>query len=377
MTHTAQSRPDEVAEKVERIRALLTRRGLDGALFTNQFLFGWITAGMEDVILRGAHPGFAWALVTRDGLHILGSAVEATRIEREELPGELGFSVAGRPWYEGHHAALVEELCETGKLINDGAGPGADGSAELQELRLHLTAGERDRMRVLGADSCAAVEASMLALRAGMTEAELCADICAGLERRRIFPSAVLIGSDERRGFRHPTVSSKVIQRDAMVVIVAVRGGLNVAFSRTSSIDTPDDEVARRHLIACEAEARAIEASRPGTTYETTLQALVDTYARHGLPEEWREHTQGGPIGYAGREFVPAPPAVADANSRRAIELHNAIAYNPTVQGGKSEDTFLVGETSNDVVTVSESWPTVTVPLADGEATRPAIAEVG
>lgn len=120
-----------------------------------------------------------------------------------------------------------------------------------------------------------------------------------------------------------------------------------------------------------------MQVSRPGVTYAVPLASMSQTYDRHGFPGEWREHSQGGLIGYAGREFVPGPAEHPDVNTRRTIELHTAIAYNPTVQGAKTEDTPLVAEGGPEVVTVTADWPSVTVPVEGGHAERPAIAVGG
>ncbi|MEA2365941.1 MAG: hypothetical protein QOE69_686 [Thermoleophilaceae bacterium] len=379
MTATAtQSRAAEVAEKLDRVRGHLDETGRSGVLLTRQFLVSWITAGMEDVIIRGHDGSFVWALVTPNGAHLVTSNIEAARLGAEERPEELGFEVVGVPWYEGHFESALGDLCDPSGLSNDGAGPGTDASDELQALRLSLTAGELDRMRVLGADACEALETTMRKLTPGMPGTDLSAEAAHQLERRGIFPYVLLSGGDARRAsFRHPTVSRAPLERDAMMVFVAVRGGLNVACTRTASVGTPDAELAQRHAIASEAEARAIEATRPGASYGQALQAQVDAYEAHGYHDEWRNHTQGGPIGYGAREFGVAPLAAPDRFTEYAIEVGHAVAWNPTVQGAKSEDTFIVGESANELITNSSTWPTIEVPLADGSTTRPAILEVG
>ncbi len=111
-------------------------------------------------------------------------------------------------------------------------------------------------------------------------------------------------------------------------------------------------------------------------TYGQALQAQLDVYEAHGYHDEWRNHTQGGPIGYGAREFGVAPLAAPDRYTEIAVEDGQAVAWNPTVQGAKSEDTFLVGDDGNEMITNSPTWPAVTVPLADGTLTRPGILEV-
>jgi antitoxin VapB len=233
-------------------------------------------------------------------------------------------------------------------------------------------------MRTLGAESCEALEDGMRRLTAGMSGRDLAAEVAFRLESRGILPFVVLVGGDHRRAsFRHPTVSDDPLERDALAVIVAVRGGLNVAATRTASVGAPDAALAERHAIAAEAEARAIEATRPGVTYGEALQAQLDTYEAHGYHDEWRNHTQGGPIGYGAREFGVAPLAAPDGYTQRLVEVGHAVAWNPTVQGAKSEDTFLVGENGSELISNSASWPSITVPTANGSLERPAILQVG
>jgi Xaa-Pro dipeptidase len=379
MTSAAtQTRADEVAEKLERIRGYLADAGRSGVLFTRQFLVSWVTAGMEDVILRGQDGGFVWAVVTQDGAYLVTSNIEAKRLRAEEGLDALGVEVIEVPWYEGHFESAIGDLADTDRLANDGSGPGEDVAHDLQSLRLRLTAGEQARMRGLGADACTALEDTMRELTAGISGNDLAGEVSRRMEARGIFPFAILAGGDDRRaGFRHPTVSADVIERDAMVVIVGVRGGLNIALTRTASIGDADSTLAERHPVAAEAEARAIEATRPGNTYGQALQAQLDTYETHGYPDEWRHHTQGGPIGYGAREFGVAPLAAPDRYTDRMVEVGHAVAWNPTVQGAKSEDTFLVGDESNEMITNSSTWPSITVPVKEGTFSRPAILTVG
>jgi Xaa-Pro dipeptidase len=373
-----QSRPDEVKEKVERVRAYLADGNHTGMLLTRQFLVSWITAGMEDVILRGHDGGFVWALVTPEGQYLVTSNIEARRLESEEGPEELGFELVEVPWYEGHFESALPDLCDVGRLANDGAGPGEDRSDELQSLRLRLTTGEVERMRALGADGCAALEDSIRLLKPGMSGRELAAELAMRLELKGIFPFAILGGGDRRRAtLRHPTISDAPFEQDALMVIVGVRGGLNIAATRTASIGEPDPLLAERHRIAAEAEACAIAASRPGNTYGQAVQAQIDVYEAHGYQEEWRNHTQGGPIGYAAREFGVAPPAAPDRYTEHPVEVGHAVAWNPTVQGAKSEDTFIVDDGGNELVSNSSSWPEIEVPVPGGTMTRPAILQVG
>ena len=82
-----------------------------------------------------------------------------------------------------------------------------------------------------------------------------------------------------------------------------------------------------------------VAASRPGWRWVDVLRAGQAAYRDAGFDGEWREHVQGGPIGYLSREFdvVPGRPGAAEV-----ITPGTAFAWNPTVRGAKSEDTFVV-----------------------------------
>jgi antitoxin VapB len=95
-------------------------------------------------------------------------------------------------------------------------------------------------------------------------------------------------------------------------------------------------------------------------------------YAATGFTNEWQLHHQGGPAAYEPREFLATP------GSSDVVAVGQAYAWNPSITGTKSEDTILVGEAGNEVLTTISGWPTLPVTLADGQVVmRPAILEVG
>ena len=192
-------------------------------------------------------------------------------------------------------------------------------------------------MAVLGADTARALEGVMRSWQPVERECDVAARIAASLEERLIFPSVLLVGgAARRRAFRHPVPTTAVCGRDVLAVVVGVRGGLNVACSRTVLAGTTDPELAARHHAACAVEAALIAATRPGITWEDALAAGQDAYRDAGFDGEWREHVQGGPIGYLSREFDVMPGTEA---ATATIAAGTAFAWNPTVRGAKSEDT--------------------------------------
>jgi Xaa-Pro aminopeptidase len=280
------------------------------------------------------------------------------------------------PWYHpGGLASAAADLAGAGaRVATDGAGGDALGtplSGDLAALRMPLTAGEENRLDELGAECAAALEGTLRAWRPDERECDLAARIAAALEQRRILPSVLLVGgAKRRRAFRHPVPTDAVTGGDVLAVIVGVRGGLNVACSRTAAAGPPADDLAQRHLAACTVEAAMVDATRPGRTWQEALEAGQAAYASLGMPDEWRQHVQGGPIGYLSREFDVVPGSDGAAS---AVQPGAAFAWNPTVRGGKSEDTFVVTPGGARPVSNTADWPSLTVDTPSGPVPRPAI----
>jgi Xaa-Pro dipeptidase len=366
----------EVEEKLGRIRAHLDAHGLDGALLTTQPNVTWALGGRDHWVSRSLERSFAWVYVDADRLLVLALDNERARLLEEVRVESLGAELVTGPWW-----GTLEDVATTvvgSRVLNDGYGPGERAPLAIQRLRLELTDAERRRLRHLGAETCEAVEDALLELDAreldAMSERELSSRVVAGFETRGIVAGGIMVGGRGRRErFRHPVVTDAPVGRDALVVVVGVRGGLNVALSRTVSAGPVDPVLAERHALACAIEAAMIDASRPGTMWTDALEAGIERYAAGGHPDEWRAHTQGGPIGYGPREYIAYPRESGVSVVEPRVLEHQAFAWNPTVLGAKSEDTFIVDEGGATSVSNSDRWPALQL---DGDIRRPAVLEL-
>jgi hypothetical protein len=160
-----------------------------------------------------------------------------TNIEQPRLLAEedvAGFSVHAVPWHSPRGLAGA---------VDDLAGGLKVGEAPAS-LRMPLLNEEAERMAVLGADTARALEGVMRSWQPVERECDVAARIAAWLEERLIFPSVLLVGgAARRRAFRHPVPTTAVCGRDLLAVVVGIRGGLNVACSRTVSAGAPDRRV--------------------------------------------------------------------------------------------------------------------------------------
>jgi Xaa-Pro dipeptidase len=341
--------------KLDRVRDWLSEAGYDGALFTTAPGVAWVTGGLTDPVVRNEEPALVWALVTPDDALLITTNIEEPRLRAEE--NTAGFELCATPWYSPDGLAGVV-TARAGRLRL------AADPSELAALRMPLTPNESERLGVLGRDTATALESALRAWRPGERECDLAARIAGALEERLVYPSVLLVGGEERRcSFRHPVITSASTGGNALAVVVGVRGGLNVACSRTVSASPADAGLAARHLAACAVEEAMIATTRPGVPWSSVVEAGKAAYAAAGHPDEWREHVQGGPIGYLSREFDVVP---GTARAESLVAEGDAFAWNPTVRGAKSEDTFVVGADGPVPVTNTAHWPA-------GAGGRPAI----
>ena len=133
-----------------------------------------------------------------------------------------------------------------------------------------------------------------------------------------------------------------------MLVACAERGGLFANLTRMVYFDEPDPETVGRQE-ACEEILRRMreEATRPGRTLAQAFEDCRRFYAEVGFPEGWRDHHQGGMTGYASREVIATP------GTQYEIGEGQAFAWNPSLQGAKAEETFVLGAGGPEVLTPS------------------------
>ena len=163
-----------------------------------------------------------------------------------------------------------------------------------------------------------------------------------------------------------------------MAVVVARRGGLHVAATRFAAAAPARPRLRRACAAGCW-PSRTPSCRRAGQARPTAPPSPRSTPATPaaGAPGEWAGHYQGGPIGFAQREFEIAPDQAGSRWYREPIAAGHAIAWNPSLPGGgKAEDTYLVTDDGQlALVTSAPGWP---VEPDDGrQPPRPAVLEVG
>ena len=364
-----------------RLTGWLDREGLPGLVLTRPGPVSWLTGGLPPPVDRSAATDLVWAVLRPRSATLITTEVEADRIAGEYRPGEHGFAeLVAVPWYDPDafvRAAVAVAGVPASALACDGHPAfGPDASDGLTALRLALSGPEQDDLRALGADTAAALEEALTSWSPGERDLDIQARVAAALEARGADAPVLIVGGDDRvQRYRHPMAGGTPVRHLAMAVVVARRGGLHAAATRFASAGPLSPELRSLWDRVRRIEAATLAACRPAHSYGDVLAALDQGYTGEGAAGGWAGHYQGGPIGYAQREFEIAPGQPGSRWAAEPMEPGHAVAWNPSLPGGaKAEDTYLVHAGGLERVTTGPGWP------ADGGAPglppRPLVLEV-
>jgi Xaa-Pro dipeptidase len=360
----------ETVEKLSRIRKYLKDQKLDGIVLGTRANFAWLTGGGDNHVVSQSDNGFGALVVTPKQAFLVANRIEIERIQNEEPVSD--FAPKPFPWTQTLAEALPK-LVPLKKAASDH--PDSIGLPQLpgdfnHEVRAPLTDSEIRRYKALGRDCTLVMETVGRVMAVGDSEHQVEADITKHLLARGIQPYVVLVAFDQRiQRYRHPTPTLNHLKKHAMLVICGQRGGLIASLTRFVHFGPVPGDILARHEAVCRVEGALWHATKPGTPYMSALKAGIDQYKKEGFAKEWELHHQGGPTGYAGRDFFATP------EEKRMVLDRTAVAWNPSITGAKSEDTFILeGEARTVITACSTNWPTVkvTVPGA-GALVRPAI----
>jgi antitoxin VapB len=88
-----------------------------------------------------------------------------------------------------------------------------------------------------------------------------------------------------------------------------------------------------------------------GATSAELFATAANTYASLDHPAEEQNHHQGGATGYGEREWLATP-----AGTERVVN-RQGFAWNPSVAGGKIEDTVLLRDGEIELLTGTPDLP--------------------
>jgi len=358
------------AEKIKRVRALLEAQGLDGVILRRNSSMSWVTDGAALYINTATHHGIAQILVTKKDAHLFTTNIEDPRLRVEEGPLEANFTVHGEPWYE--YSKAPPQYTKGLKLGSDDPANGeVNVNGAISELRSVLTPAECVRYRNLGKICAEAMNEAIASVRPGQSEFEIAGRLAHATYDRGALPIVALIATDERIfKFRHPLPVNKKVNSYAMLVLCGRQYGLVCSVTRLVHFGRLSDELKRKQDAVLRIDATFNTRTRPGVKAAEVFKAAQDAYKAGGFDGEWKLHHQGGAAGYEPREWVGRPEAP------ETVHLHQAYAWNPSITGVKTEDTILVGEKENEVLTQISGWPMQEVEVGGVKMRRPLVRVV-
>lgn len=360
----------EIAEKEMRVRCLLAEKSLAALVLTTRANFAWLTCGGDNRVVNASETGVASAVITPEAKYIVCDNIEAGRIMDEEV-GTQGFKFHVHNWWEGSLADQIRKLA-TGRIGSDTTIPGTEMvRGDIAPLRYSLTSEEIERYRWLGKNTGGCMAEACCEIRRGMTEHEIAAVLGDKLLGRGIIPDLILVAADERiEKYRHPIPTDNTLGECAMLVTCARKWGLIVSTTRIVRLGPVSPELRRKHDAVMAVDAELIAGTRPGSSVGDVFRAGVAAYARTGFADEWKLHHQGGPTGYAGREYRGMP------DSKGIVQPNQAFAWNPSITGTKSEDTIVALTDRTEVLSAHGDWPMKPIQIGSTAIPRPDILEM-
>jgi antitoxin VapB len=343
----------ELNAKHEKLIEFLRAQKLGGVLIKRNENVAWVTGGAVELrVLTPGETGVASLLVTADGKrYYFTTENEAPRLHDEEF-GTLDFEPVIFPWYADDTTAAAAKLAG-GPLGSDTPGAGLT-QVKLGPLRAALSESEIARYRWLGAETAAATVESLHEVEPGLSEYDLEAITAANLLRRGILPSVYLFAVDDRiYKYKHAVARGKRLKQYAMLNLCSRKWGLAISITRFVHFGELPGELAARFKSAAQVNAALLDATRVGATSAELFRVAQAAYSAEGFPGEERFHHQGGPTGYGEREWVATP------NGTEVVVNNQAFAWNPSIRGGKAEDTVILRDDVIEWLTATPELPVI------------------
>jgi Xaa-Pro dipeptidase len=350
---------------VEKIRDWMKQARYDVILLKSRANFAWVTGGSDNHIVNVSGLGIADLAIFPDRILCVTSKVEHRRLVEEELAG-LDVEMVVSDWFTSPYEPLFSTL--EGKRIGvDIADPMGDCVAEqLSRLRRQWTERQLDQFREVSHIAAEAIEHTAKHIQPGQSEFEIAAALSAAVIRHGCTPVVTLVGTDERIfKFRHPIPTGKRLRQYAMLVLGCEKNGLIASVTRFVHFGPVSDDLAMQIRNCAWIDAQMMANTKPGSLVSDVLKAALHAYTEVGHPDDYQFLHQGGPAGYATREYF------ATTHSHDVIEAGQVYAWNPSLVGIKSEDTVLVTDTGVKVLTHTGKWPYLAIEYGGQVYERP------
>lgn len=353
----------ELQIKVERIREYLRKENADALLLGNNENFCWLSCGHSAFVDKGSSNAVAKLLVTMDGLYVFTNSSEQFRIPEEELAG-LGFELVAYPWH-GSEGQTIRPYLEGKVCFSDNGAFGTENrSGDVTTLRYVLTDEEIARFREIGPLCANIMENCCREIEVGQNEYQIAGNVTGKLMAEGFQVPVCLIAADDRlMKYRHPLPTGAVVNKRVLVAICAQKYGLTISMSRVVNFGELDELTKKKQDAIARIDATYILSTVVGEKAGNVVKKGHAAYAAEGFEADFHLHHQGGALGYLTRDYC------ANEQNESVILDRQGFSWNPTVAGMKSEDTYLVLGDKIEILSQTETWPSVEVTV-DGKTIR-------
>jgi len=357
--------------KEQRVYELIDKLNLSGILLSKQTNFLWFTGGNRNDVIKNEDISLVYLFITKDNKYLISTNSDKERVCNEELD-KKGFETIVYDWYCQDVFDVLRKIGTVEKIGGDFLHPNILYiENNLADIRRNLTGDEIKKLRNLADEYSKLLTKFCLNLKLGLTEKQIANNLICECLKKDIKMPVLMVGSDERAfKYRHPVATDKKVQKYLILATDAERSGLNISLSRCVYFGKTPKELNSKIESVNYIEAVYCCNSLPDKTLKELFEVGKKAYAKAGYPDEWKNHTQGGIIGYRPREFI------ANSSSKVKIKSNNALSWNPTIKGVKAEDVILVKEREVEQLTIDKKWPYIEIDINGKQFLKPKILEI-
>ena len=363
-------RQKEFQVKLLRTRKYIDENQLDGVYLKKRSNFAWITCGGDNRIVDHSEAGWSGILVTADRVCLITDNMEMRRIIDEEIK-DLPMEKHEINWYKDDLGKAIIENAGSNKIASDLK---INGLMELDNnfdrIQYQLTEQEKNRFRELGKETSKCFTKIAHEIELGMSELDVTAMVSYELIKKNIKPLLMLAAADNRiSDYRHPIPTFTKINQYIMYVAIGLKWGLNLSMTRFVHFGEIPQKLKKKHQAIVNIDARLIYNTRPGKKLSELFKEHTENFVKFGYSDEWKKLHQGGSTSYRVRDIMPN----LNTPDAELVMVNQAYAWNPSITGIKSEDTILVNEGGNEIISEDKNWPLVKIKIDDVEIYRPDI----
>lgn len=343
----------DFSDKVEEIRQIIRDKKADALIINSQANFSYVTRGRGFIGLASI-ASCCSLILTMDEVYIVSDNIESNRLIVDQIGQDKFVKVLDYPWNNPQQKdELFYSILGSKIVLSED-----DVAKELFMLRTVFSDSDIEDYKRLCAESAIILEKICKNdIVKGMSEYELAGVISKKLWEENIEPITILIGFDERAfKFRHPVMAGAQLENYALIAICARRNGLIASLTRNILVET-DEELLEKHKKCAYVDAVFTHSIKAGNNIRNLYKEASRAYKKVGYEGEQNYHHQGGLTGFVPRELK------ADDNSDHIIRNNEAFAFNPSLQGAKTEDTILLTKDGVEVMTYTGSYTYVDIEI--------------